>query len=267
MFFADYHTHSNFSSDSDTPMEKNIEKAISLGLKEIAITDHIDFDYPDINYPFMFDYKEYAQKINSLRQKYENKIKIILGVEIGMQPHVYDEIKNLVNTNKYDFIIGSTHCVEKFDLCCDDFFKNKTKQEAYGKYFEEILFNVKNCPVFSVYGHLDFIDRYGTYEDKTMNYKDFKPITDEILKELISKGKGIEINTSGLRYGLGHTHPEIHIVKRFKELGGEIITVGSDAHSPNHITDNFKLAYEMLKDSGFNYITTFENLKPKFIKI
>lgn len=267
MFYADYHTHSGFSSDSNTPMERNVEQAIALGLKEIAVTDHIDFDYPDLNYPFMFNYNDYLRRVNDIRARYSEIIKIVLGVEIGLQPHVYDEIRNFVETNQFDFIIGSTHCVEKNDLCTDDFFKGKTKHEAFYRYFEDVLNNIKNCPIFSVYGHIDFINRYGSYSNNEMDYEEFKPITDEILKELISKGKGIEINTSGFRYGLSHTHPQLPLVKRYKELGGEIITVGSDAHIPSDITRDFNTAYEMLREAGFNYITTFDNLKPTFVKI
>lgn len=267
MYYADYHTHSAFSSDSSTPMERNIEQAIALGLKEIAITDHIDFDYPDLNYPFMFNYDDYKRRINDVKSRYAERIKIVLGVEIGLQPHTYADIKDLVATNHYDFIIGSTHCVEKEDLYEGIYFDNKTKFEAYHRYFEDVLRNIKECPIFNIYGHIDFINRYGNYEDKTMVYDDFKDITDEILKELIAKEKGIEINTSGFRYGLGHTHPQLPLVKRYKQLGGEIITVGSDAHIPEHICADFGTAYNMLRESGFNYITTFENQKPSFIKI
>ncbi|MGE4215162.1 MAG: histidinol-phosphatase HisJ family protein [Anaerotignaceae bacterium] len=267
MFFADYHTHSNFSSDSSTPMEQNIQRAIELGLKEIAVTDHIDFDYPDLDYPFMFDYADYRKQIDYLREKYSNCIKILIGVEIGIQPHVYPLITNLVNTNYYDFIIGSTHCVDKFDLCTNEFFHGKTKHDAYLGYFNDVLGNIKNCPIFSVYGHIDFINRYGDFEDKTMDYEEFAFITDEILTALIEKGKGIEINTSGFRYGLGHTHPQLSLVKRYKQLGGEIITVGSDAHVSSDITRDFETAYKMLKSAGFNYITTFQNKKPSFVKI
>jgi histidinol phosphate phosphatase HisJ family len=267
MFFADYHTHSNFSSDSQTPMEQNIQHAIKLGLKEIAVTDHIDFDYPDLDYPFMFDYADYRKQVDYLKEKYSNQIKIIIGVEIGLQPHVYPLILNLVKSNYYDFIIGSTHCVNKLDLCNDIFFDGKTKHDAYVNYFNDVLGNIKNCPVFNVYGHIDFINRYGNYTDKTMNYEEFAFITDEILKALIEKGKGIEINTSGFRYGLGHTHPQLPLVKRYKQLGGEIITVGSDAHVSSDITRDFETAYKMLKSAGFNFITTFQNQKPSFVKI
>ena len=174
----------------------------------------------------------------------------------------------LVNKNQYDFIIGSTHVVcDGYDLCMNDFFEGKTKREAYWKYFEEVLHNVETYDFFNVYGHIDFINRYGNYSDKTMNYDEFKPLTDKILKVLAEKNKGIEINTSGFRYGLGHTHPQFPIVKRFKELGGRIITVGSDAHRPEQIAFRFDTAYKMLREAGFDQIALFNDRKPEFVKI
>ena len=267
MFYADYHTHSSFSSDSSTPLEENIITAVNLGLKEIAVTDHIDFDYPDPEFPFLFDYEKYACEISRLKEKYNGQIVIRTGVEIGIQPHVYGLIEELACRNYYDFIIGSTHCVDKFDLCTDEFFKGKSKHEAYAGYFKDVLNNVKNTDFFNVYGHIDFINRYGGFKDRTMDYGKFSFITDEILKTLIEKGKGIEINTSGFRYGLGHCHPQAELVKRYRELGGEIITVGSDAHVPKDIAADFDKAYHVLRKCGFKYITIFENRKPSFIKI
>ena len=266
MFIADYHTHSDFSSDSSTPLEENIKKAVDLGLREIAVTDHIDFDYPDPDFPFVFDYAPYRAEIERLKEKYSRKIKIKTGVEVGVQPHVLKEIDELMK-NHYDFVIASSHVVDKCDLCTNDFFEGKTKFMAYLGYFADVLNNVKTCDFFSVYGHIDFINRYGNYADKKMVYGDYKFITDEILKTLIEKGKGIEINTSGYRYGLGHTHPQFELVKRYKELGGEIITVGSDAHVPEDISKDFDKAYQMLEEAGFKYLTLFTDKKPEFVKI
>ncbi len=176
------------------------------------------------------------------------------------------EIDELMK-NHYDFVIASSHVVDKCDLCTNDFFEGKTKFMAYLGYFADVLNNVKTCDFFSVYGHIDFINRYGNYADKKMVYGDYKFITDEILKTLIEKGKGIEINTSGYRYGLGHTHPQFELVKRYKELGGEIITVGSDAHVPEDIAKDFDKAYKMLEEAGFKYLTLFTDKKPEFVKI
>ena len=141
------------------------------------------------------------------------------------------------------------------------------KKTAYELYFTEMLKNINTIDKFCVYGHIDFISRYGIYKDNSLKYRDYSDLIDEVLKTLINKNKGIEINTSGYRYKLNQTYPQYDILKRYKELGGEIITIGSDAHTPDYVGDHFEVAYEMLVKSGFKYITRFKNLKPSFTAI
>ncbi len=267
MFIADYHTHCNFSSDSETPMEDMIIKAIELGLKEIALTDHVDLDYPNYELDFSIDYNDYNKVFYNLKEKYKDKIKLLLGIEIGLQPHLKQRLVDIYNSVDFDFVIASTHVVDRLDLYNGDFYKNKSKEEAYQLYFEDVLNNIHIHNNFNVYGHLDYIIRYGDFENKALDYNDYKDIIDEILKALIDKGKGIEINTSGYRYKLNQTHPQIEVLKRYKELKGEIITVGSDAHKPQDIAAYFDVAYSLLKQVGFKYITLFEKCNPKFISI
>lgn len=267
MFYSDYHMHTNFSSDSPAPMEEMIQKAIRLGLREIAFTDHVDIDYPGHDYNFLVDYPTYRKTVEGFQEKYEGKINIRLGAEIGFQSHIKEQVAELYRNNAYDFVIGSTHCIEGVDLYYGEIFKTRTKDEAYTYYFEDLLRNVRMYDEFNVYGHLDYIDRYAPYPDKTLVYEDYKDLIDEILKTLIAKGKGVEINTSGFKYGLGHAHPQLPILKRYRELGGEIVTVGSDAHEPKHITHCFDKAYELLEAAGFRYITLFQNQQPAFLSL
>lgn len=267
MFFSDMHIHTSFSSDSDADIECVIKRAIELGLKEIAITDHIDFDYPDFNYPFLFDYEQYSKKLEYVKNKYSDRITVKKGVEMGLQPEKEHKIKSYFNDKNFDFVIGSTHCVDGLELYGNFFYKGKTKHEAYTIYFERLLENVKTFDCYNVYGHIDYVNRYGGYDNNTLDYKLYSDIIDEILKEIISRGKGIEVNTSGLKYGLGYVHPLFPILKRYRELGGEIITLGSDAHSPQYVAFGFDEGYEALKAAGFKAITSFENMQPTFVDI
>lgn len=267
MFFADYHTHTSFSSDSEASMKSMIEKAIAVGLKEIAITDHLDFNYPDPEFPFLLDYENYYKSIQDCREKYKNKIHITMGIEFGLQEIVKKETESFYHTHIFDFCIGSTHCVKGLELYHNYFYEGKIQKEAYQEYFEDLLNNVKIFDCFQVYGHMDYVNRYGDYDNRNLDYNTFKDIIDEILKLIIKKGKGIEINTSGFRYGLGYAHPKLEILKRYKQLGGEIITIGSDAHSPNDITSHFKEAYELLQEAGFKAITIFRNQKPQWVDL
>ena len=257
MFFSDYHIHTSFSSDCSVPMEEMLKQAIRLGLKEIAFTDHVDFDYPDLEFPFMLDYDKYSGAISELKAKYKS-INIKTGVEMGLQSNEKNRIDDFISKYYFDFIIGSTHCVNGQAVYNDDFFSGKTKEEAYAEYFNDVLNSGKTFDNFCV---------YGPYKDKTLDISRYMDNIEEILKLLISRGQGIEINSSGIRYGLGYVNPKMEILKKYRQLGGEIITIGSDSHRVSHVAGNFKEAEAALLEAGFKYATVFKNKKPEFVKI
>lgn len=261
MYKSDSHVHSNFSGDSMEKLENIIERAIELEMDEITITDHLDLDFPGEVNIFELDFNDYIQTLKKLKKIYKNNIKIKIGIEIGLQPHLKDAYQEIFASKDIDFIIGSSHCVNKMDVADKKFFKNYTKDEAHRLYFEEVLKNIDLFPEISVYGHLDFINRYGRdiYDDyKKINFQKHKDIIDEILKKLIEKKIGLEINTSAMRYGLRDFHPCREILSRYKELGGEIITIGSDAHRALDIRRDFNKAIEELKNIGFEKFCVFE---------
>lgn len=267
MYKADSHVHSNFSGDSMEKIESIIERAIELGMNEITITDHLDLDFPgDVNI-FELDFEKYIETLKNLKKEYKNNIKLKIGIELGLQPQLKDSYNKIFECEDIDFIIGSSHCVKGMDIADKSFFEKYAKDEAHKLYFEEILKNIDAFPKISIYGHLDFINRYGRsiYDDyKKINLHMHKEIIDEILKKLIEKGIGIEINTSALRYGLRDFHPCRKILKRYKELGGEIITIGSDAHRALDIMRDFDKAKETLKELGFKNFCTFEKRKVEY---
>lgn len=269
--YSDHHVHTAFSSDSKAPMEQMVRQAVALGLREIVFTDHVDFDYggeePTPPGMFLVDYPAYRAEVLRLREAYGSRIRINLGVELGLQGHLKERITRLVQENEYDFIIGSTHCIQNVDLYYPTFYRGKPKAEAYAAYFEDLLNNVKTFDEFCVYGHMDYVDRYAPYADKSLEYRDYADLIDEILRVLVQKGKGLEINTSGYKYGLHRAHPQLAILRRFRELGGEIVTLGSDAHDPGRITDHFTDALALLSAAGFRYTAVFHGQKPEFISL
>ncbi|MDU1539081.1 MAG: histidinol-phosphatase HisJ family protein [Paeniclostridium sordellii] len=263
--YYDYHMHSNFSGDSQTPMEDMVKKSIDIGLKEICFTDHVDYDIiSDVE--FETDYDAYFKNINMLKDKYKNKITIKKGIEMGVQPHILEKCSNDIKTYPFDFVICSMHAIDKVDLYNGTFFNDKTQAEAYEKYYETLYNIVKNYNDYSVLGHLDLIKRYGDYKSE-LDDKLFYDILEAILKEAIQNGKGIEINTSCFRYGLKDLTPSTYILKMYKDLGGEIITTGSDSHIPSQVAYKFDFIYKKLSELGFKYVTTFDSMKPKFISI
>ena len=269
MFFADYHVHSQFSYDCDADMEKTIKYAIAKGLQEIAFTAHVDFDYPDPNLRLctLINYDKYLETFNTLKNRYKKDINILLGIELGLQPQVVNKIDQLLFKYPFDFVIGSTHTIDNCQCIDDDFFRKYDQKNVYLRYLESVLKNIKAHNNFDVCGHLDFIVRYGPYAVKKLSSGDYSDIVDTILKMLIIKGHGIELNTSGFRYGLKQAHPSVDILKRYRELGGIMITVGSDAHHSHHLCCDFKIAYDMLKATGFKNITIYRQRKPYFIDI
>ena len=259
----DYHMHSDFSADCDTPMEDTIESAIRKGLSEICFTEHIDYEYPDPTIDFDLDLVGYDQKINEMQTTYQDQIAIKKGVELGVQPYLLDRYDALMSEESFDFVICSMHTTEKKDLHSGNFFKGKTVDEAFEIYYKELLECVKRFDQFSILGHLDLVKRYA----KEQSTHSFHDIIDEIFKVIIPRGQGIELNTSGHKYGLPTGMPSKDILTLYKERGGEILTLGSDSHVADTVGYDFKASLELFESIGFKYITTFEKMKPTFHKI
>ena len=263
MITADFHTHTDFSSDSEQPMEGALEALISKGIKTVCFTEHMDMDYPGGE--FILDTAAYRARLLELREKFRGRIGVLFGVELGLMDYLAPRLKEYVSGWDFDFIIGSSHLVDGVDPYYPEYFSKHGDYNGILRYFESILANIRAFDDFDVYGHLDYVVRYSGAK----NYRpaDFAELLDEILKMLISMGKGIELNTAGLKYGLEFAHPHPELLKRYRELGGEIITVGSDGHKAEHYAWDFDRAGDILRNAGFGYYTVFRGRKPQFVKI
>jgi histidinol-phosphatase (PHP family) len=239
----------------------------NAGLKGICFTDHIDLDYPSTQMTFNFSYIDYLNELNSIKAMFGEDFEIYSGIELGMQPHVNAENEALLIGKNFDFIIGSIHCVNKKDLYDGSFLDGITQNEGILNYFNDMLQCIDNFKDFDVLGHLDGIRRYLYKDENGFSYEIYKGLIHNILSMLINSNKGIELNTSGLRFGLSSFHPLPDILKLYRFLGGEIITLGSDSHNPNTLGYEFKSALTLLSNMGFTYYTIFKDRKPVFIKI
>ena len=268
MIKADFHVHTEFSNDCYVKIEHQIESAMKLGLDFICITDHCDMHlFPKEKYAL--DTHDYIRKVNILKENYNKQIKVLCGVELGLMPSLKEKIGDYVSRYDFDFIIGSSHAVNGIDIGynVDEYFKGKSEKQAYTEYFESILENVKTFSCYDVYGHLDYVVRYGPNKNKYFDFNDYKDVFEELLKIIIQNGKGIEINTGAFRKNLECPHPHKDILKMYKDLGGQIITIGSDAHLPEHVGYKFQDVQELLRSLGFKSYAIFENKVPKFIKL
>lgn len=263
MIQSDFHLHTCFSGDSEAPVEQMIQSAISRGLTTICFTDHQDYNL-DL---FELDVKSYFSLLHELKIKYQDQIEILTGIEIGLKDGIYEQASELVHNNSFDFIIASSHEVGGYDPYYPEYYQAFGEEQGLRIYFESILSNIHHSNDFQVYGHLDYAVRYLPSGISFYHPEQYFEILDEAMKQLIQKGKGIECNSSGLKYGIGQTHPHFKILKRYHELGGEILTIGSDAHKPEHIAYDFQQLPDLLKAAGFGYYTIFRNQKPEFIKL
>ena len=259
---TDFHMHTKFSKDSDASLETMIEAAISHGLDTICITDHHDEDFTEEG--FVIDFEKYFLTLQELQKKYKGQINIRIGMEYGLQPHLGERCKEVVEKYPFDFVIGSKHLLDGADPYYRKCFDYMTDEDAYRRWFEEILADLKAVKDFDVLGHLDYVVRYGKKQHLAYSYEKNAELIDEILKIVISQNKGLEINTGGWKYGLPFAHPHSDVLKRYRQLGGEILTVGSDAHKPEHVAYDFYRVSEVLKACGFKYYTEFCQRKPIF---
>jgi histidinol-phosphatase (PHP family) len=257
----DFHLHSEYSIDSKASMESMVLAAIDRNLKSICFTDHVDLDSTAQRIDFVFRTSDYFRNIRQVRYKYMKDIEILAGVEIGIQPHLFERYNKFIDNNNFDFVLMSIHSVNGLDIHADSFTKGIEPIEALKAYYNDMYHCIKNFNNFDVLGHLDYIDRYFENYSAIPKYDEYYCIIESILKVLIENGKGIEVNTAGMRYGLGYFHPKIQILKLYKELGGEIITIGSDSHRPDTIGYEYKAVEKMLKELGFKYIHIFKERK------
>lgn len=268
MIIGDYHLHSSFSEDSDTPMESQIEAAIRAGLKYMCFTEHMDRDFPgstDEKKLFEADTDAYLEHYKECRDKYKELIDIRFGIEYGCQAHLAQHNIDYVNKYPFDFVIASQHLVDGIDVYYPDYFEGMSEHEAYLKYFEATLESICLFDQYDVFGHLDYVVRYG--KNRHYRYKDYSDVLDEILKQLIKRGKGIELNTAGFAKLEDEGNPSREVLLRYHELGGEIITVGSDAHESGNVAACFDRAEAFLKDAGYGYYCIFKDRRPEFIRI
>ena len=283
---ADYHIHCKYSDDSEEDLEKIIETAINKEISEICFTDHVDygikldkdvFEKIDENtkkdwikkigrIDLNVDYPNYFKEIEELREKYKDKITIRQGLEFGMQVHTIKDFQKLFDKykEKFDFVILSCHQVNDKEFWTNEFQKGKSVDEYNAEYYEEIYRVMSRYSDYSILGHLDHIQRYN---ETIYPFEKSREIIVKILKKVIEDNKGIEVNTSSFRYGLKELTPERDILKLYHELGGKIITIGSDAHKAENVGEHIPYIQEELKKIGFTDICTFDKMKPIFHKL
>lgn len=277
---ADQHVHSDFSFDSHTPMETQVQRGVELGLDLMCFTEHVDYgvmrdwDDPlptktmDGRPCHNADYLRYFARLDELRAQYAGRITLRTGLEFGVQRHTIPQYNALFERyrDRLDFALLSVHQVDDLEFYPPDFQASCSQEEYNRRYFEELLAVARDFDHYAVLAHLDVMRRYDPAGE--WPFEKNRDLIAEILRTAIGKGKGIELNTGSWRYQLKDIQPCRGIWRLYRDLGGEIVTIGSDGHRPERVAGNFDEATAVLRDElGFRFFCTFERMEPTFHKL
>lgn len=275
MTLSDSHIHSTFSSDGASTMEEHIRQGKKLKLSSLCFTDHIDYGFPAEKYQmdFLFDIQEYFTAFQAMKTAFPD-FPLRIGVELGLKEDILADALAITSSYPFDFVIGSTHLVDNIDPYYDEYWEAYGEAGGICRYFNTTYHNLSCGFDYDVYGHLDYVIRYcptmkkarslGKQNDRFFEeaLRDNRELIDEILLTLIKEHKGLECNTAGFKYGLGHTNPHQIILSRYHALGGRYLTIGSDAHEAAHLAYDFDRVPDILRECGFDRYTEYWERKP-----
>lgn len=261
----DFHLHSSISKDSTESLMDMVMAIRELDLDGMCFTEHLDPYFPDEFETFSIDWDSYKSQISAARAMFP-EMEIYMGIEAGLNPNSYEEIDRQIRENDVDFVLGSMHCTDEMTIGEFDYYERYDKRKIQEDYMKCLIKNMRDFDNYDVVAHIGFLSKFAPEEGWEIRYSEFPDYVDELLKLVIQKGKGIEVNTSGLKKS-AFTLPAKDIIKRYRELGGEIITIGSDGHSREFAGYEFDYAALMVKQCGFTHGAKFLGRKPKFYEL
>ena len=264
-YLCDYHIHTSLSFDASGTVDDVCRAAIERGLHEIGFSEHVGIDPSDEAYGTL-NLDSYKQAIQTARQHYADKLLVRMGVEIDFRSVVTDLTKQYLESHEFDFVTGAVHYLDGEILLRTDIFEHRPAQEVWEDYFTETLAMVRTG-LFDIVAHLDVPKRghvplFGPFDCTTCEEQ-----IRAILSEIIRREAVLEINTAGLRKQANELFPSMDILKLYRQLGGELITFGSDCHSPQKVGCDFDKAIEAAEAAGFTHVATFENRKRRMVPL
>lgn len=260
----DYHVHSSYSGDCAVPMARMAHAAQKAGISELCFTEHIDIDAPGET-DFVVDMDAYRAGFLEVQRAFTN-LTLRFGVEAGLDISTMDRLAAMIEGQPLDYVVGSQHMVFGCDPYHNTLWERYTQREIFDEYMRTGIECAAACDFYDVLGHLGYIGKFCPHQDKLLRYSDYTDAIDVLLKTLIDKGKGLEVNTNGLLMTLS-TMPETPVIARYYKLGGEIITIGSDAHREDIVGLAVPQTLAALSQIGFRYVCAFDRRKPRFIPI
>ena len=263
----DYHVHSNFSCDCKHSMAEMCAAAVARGIAELGFTEHYDlFPGEQDECRDSFRLEPWAAALERVQADFAGTLTVRAGVEIG-EPHLYHaETTALLARYPFDYVLGSLHWVGKDSVFSTAYFEARTHDEAYRLFYEE-LERLTAVGDFDILSHFDVPVRtsfavYGTYTP--LDYADYlRPA----LRNCVERGLALDLNTAALRRRANVLTPGLDILRLYVELGGERVTLGSDAHRPEHVGSHLEVALEVARAAGLKYLTHFENRQARLVPI
>jgi len=261
----DCHIHTNYSPDGHVSPEAVIKYAIKLGLKHIAIADHMDIDGAVIgNTPPQLpdNIAGYLATIKKLKHKYADKIYVAAGIEAGWSKDGETTVTAVLKKHSPDYIINSVHAVDGIDCYFAPYYENQAKlgndrNAVYNRFYETIIESMDCSYHYHTVAHLDYIVRTAPYHDKIFKYKEFAPVLDRLLKKIIDYDKILEYNSSS--YVACLVMPQIF--ERYYSFGGRKICFSSDAHTLERIGEKYIETAKIILDIGYDHWTIIQNEK------
>lgn len=279
---VDFHLHTKFSDDSIMELDDLVETALANNIKMICITDHLEpdeFEFSDrkageTQKKLKQKIASYFEEISKKTRDWEKRedIKIFTGIELGLSLATLAKSKEIIKSYPFDFVLASLHCLEGIEVNNSSLYEQNEENELIKNYFQKLYKCLKEFNEYDSLAHLDlirrYIKRYKGKDEVILNYNnEINFLVDEILKLLRDRGKGLEINSSGYRYGLFTPMPSYEVIKRYRELGGELVTIGSDAHTTSQVGEKLQNLKELLLEAGFEYIFVYKKRKALPVKI
>lgn len=277
----DLHVHSNNSVDGRSSIDQYARRAAELGLAEVGFCEHVDLDPRDAGCNYL-DVARYAREVARGARASglaggpgaEGDVRLKQGLEITYQAGREDEIRAWVTKEAWDYVVLSVHLVDYADGwaivsepgAMAAFFDSHSQRQAYGPYFDELL-RAARSGLGDVLGHLDLVKRYGVARYGPFDPGAFEPEIRAVLGSAIASGMGLEINTSGWRQAPAEPYPALAVLSWYHEMGGEVLTIGSDAHHTSDLGAGFGDAVSLARAAGFSALATFEARQLRWIDI
>lgn len=255
---VDSHIHTEVSTDSEMKLADALTRAEEMGIG-LTITEHTDLGYPEEG-KFIFDCDDYFARYGEYRSD-----RLLLGIEIGMQTQYTEANRRIAEAHPFDYVLGSIHMVDGFDIYHEEFYRGRAKQLTYGRYFQSMIDCLKSDTYIDALGHIDYISRYAHYDNTEIEYSAFRDYIDEVLHLVIERDIALELNTRRLYTAPQAAYMLDTIYRRYKDLGGSLVTIGSDAHRPDAIGWAIKDAMALIDRWGLRPVY-YENRRPRDMK-